>query len=104
MQLPFTFCAALSNLSLNKTSSVASPKIWEGQQNLSFSFNTYRAGLRYIRTLISAKKNSNFQLPYQRPSSSAHCARELFNGSNGLASLADCTRKNFFCLWGAGFL
>jgi len=26
------------------------------------------------------KKNSRFQLPYQRPSSSADCARELFNG------------------------
>jgi len=25
-------------------------------------------------------------------------ALELFNDSNGLASLVDCTRKNFFCL------
>ena len=50
------------------------------------------------------KKNSNFRLPYQRPSSSAYCARELFNGSNGSASLVDCTRKNNFCLGGAGFL
>ena len=41
------------------------------------------------------KKNSSFRLPYQRPSSSADCARELFNGSNGSASLVDCTRKNF---------
>ena len=49
-------------------------------------------------------KNSNFQLPYQRPSSSADCARELFNGSNGSASLVDCTWKKFFCLGGAGFL
>jgi len=39
------------------------------------------------------KKNSSFRLPYQHPSSSADCARELFNGSNGLASLVDCTRK-----------
>jgi len=38
-------------------------------------------------------KNSSFRLPYQRPSSSADCARELFNGSNGSASLVDCTRK-----------
>jgi len=51
-------------------------------------------------------KNSSFQLPYQRPSSSADCARELFKGSNGLASLVDCTQKNFlgwevriFCEW-----
>jgi len=29
------------------------------------------------------KKNSSFRLPYQRPSSSANCARELFNSSNG---------------------
>jgi len=35
------------------------------------------------------KKNSSFQLPYQHPSSSADCARELFNGSNGSASLVD---------------
>jgi len=44
-------------------------------------------------------KNSSFQLPYQRPSSSADCARELFKGSNGSASLVDYTRKNFFG-WG----
>ena len=44
------------------------------------------------------KKNSSFRLPYQRSSSSADCARELFNGSNGSTSLVDCTQKNFFCL------
>jgi len=49
------------------------------------------------------KKNSSFLLPYQRLSSSADCARELFNGSNGSVSLVDCTRKKFFA-WGAGFL
>ena len=42
------------------------------------------------------KKNSSFRLPYQRPSSSADCAKELFNGSNGSASLVDCTRKKIF--------
>jgi len=41
-------------------------------------------------------KNSSFRLPCQRPSSSADCARELFKGSNGLASLLDCTRKKIF--------
>jgi len=41
-------------------------------------------------------KNSSFRLPYQRPSSSANCARELFKGSNGSASLVDCTRKKIF--------
>jgi len=43
-------------------------------------------------------KNSSFRLPYQRPSSSADCARELFKGSNGSASLVDCTRKKIFWL------
>ena len=38
------------------------------------------------------KKISSFQLPYQRPSSSTDCARELFNGSNGSASL--CTEDD----------
>ena len=45
------------------------------------------------------KKNSSFRLPYQRPSSSADCATELFNGSNGSASLVECTRKKIFA-WG----
>jgi len=40
-------------------------------------------------------KNSNFWLPYRHPSSSADCAGELFKGSNGSASLVDCTQKNF---------
>ena len=46
-----------------------------------------------------SQKNSSFWLPYQRPSSSADCARELFKGSNGSASLVDCTRKKIFA-WG----
>ena len=50
------------------------------------------------------KKNSSFRLPYQRPSSSADCARELFKGSNGSDSLVDRTRKKNFCLGDAGFL
>ena len=44
------------------------------------------------------KKNQQFSLPYQRPSSSAHCARELFSDSNGSTSVVDCTRKKIFCL------
>ena len=43
-------------------------------------------------------KNSSFRLPYQHPSSSADCARELFMGSNGSASPVDCTRKKIFWL------
>ena len=53
--------------------------------------NTFRAG--WFRRFL--QKKSSFRLPYQRPSSSADCARELFNGSNGSASLVDCTRKKF---------
>jgi len=48
------------------------------------------------------KKNNSFRLPYQRPSSSTDYAKELFNGSNGSASLVDCTRKKFFA-WGVWF-
>ena len=44
-------------------------------------------------------KNSSFRLPYHRPSPSADCARELFKGSNGSASLVDCIRKKVFG-WG----
>jgi len=49
-------------------------------------------------------KNSSFRLPYQCPSSSADCARELFKGSNGSAGLVDCTRKKIFWLGVADFL
>jgi len=49
-----------------------------------------------------SQKNSSFRLSYQCPSSSADCARELFNGSNELASLVDWTRKKFFA-WGVRF-
>jgi len=48
---------------------------------------------------IFAKKNSSFRLPYQHHSSSADCARELFNSSNGSASLVDGTQKKNFA-WG----
>ena len=48
-------------------------------------------------------KNSSFRLPYQRPSSSADCARELFKVSNGSAGLVDCTRKKFL-VGGCGFI
>jgi len=49
--------------------------------------DTFRTG--WFRRF--SQKNS-FRLPYQRPSSSADCARELFNSSNGSASLVDCTQ------------
>jgi len=49
-------------------------------------------------------KNSSFRLPYQRPSSSADCAGDLFNGSNGSASLVDCIRKTIFWLGGGDLL
>jgi len=55
------------------------------------SFNTLASGWFWQ----FLQKKQQFRLPYQRPSSSAHCARELFNGSNGSASLVDCTQKTF---------
>ena len=48
-------------------------------------------------------KVSSFQLPYQRHSSSANCARELYNGWNRSASLLVCARKTIFWLGGCGF-
>ena len=50
---------------------------------------------------IFAKKNSSFRLPYQRPSSSADCSRELFNGSNRSARSKQIEKK--FFAWGCGF-
>jgi len=47
-------------------------------------------------------KSSSFWLHYQRHSSSADCARELFKGSNGSASLLLCTWKNIL-VGGCGF-
>ena len=60
-------------------------------------FNTLRAA--WFRRF---SQNNSFRLPYRRPSSSAHCARELFSGSNGSAILVDCTRKKIFA-WGVRF-
>jgi len=69
-------------------------------------FNTFE-GQRTICSYFDVSlKNSSFRLPYQCHSSSTDCARELFKGWNGLASLIDCTRKKFlvgglqlFCEW-----
>jgi len=47
-------------------------------------------------------KYSSFWLPYQRPSSSADCAKKVFKGSNQLTSLVDCTQTNFL-VGGCGF-
>jgi len=58
-------------------------------QKLSDFHNTLASGWCWW----FSQKNSSFQLPYYCPSSSADCAGELFNGSNGSASLVDCTRK-----------
>jgi len=49
-----------------------------------------------ILVLWNRPKTSSCQLPYQRPSSSADCARELFKGSNKLASLPDQCSSTFF--------
>jgi len=62
--------------------------------------NTLRAGYD-ILVLWNQLKTSSCQLPYQHPSSSAHCARELFQDSNESANLLVRTRKKFFgwALW-----
>jgi len=49
-------------------------------------------------------KKQQFSVAYQRPSSTADCARELLNGSKESASLVDYTRKKIFWLGGADFL
>jgi len=51
-----------------------------------------------IFILWNQPKTSSCQLPYQRLSSSADCARELFKGLNESYSLLVCTRKK--CLVG----
>jgi len=66
---------------------------------IAFYLNTFRAAW----FCQFSQKNSSFQLPYQRLSSSTHCARGLFSGLNGSASLVDCNRKKIFCLGGAVF-
>jgi len=49
--------------------------------------NTLRARHTIYSYFDFGLKNSSFRLPYQRPSSSADCAKELFKGANGSASL-----------------
>ena len=72
------------------------------QMQLScFTSSIYQADT-YVLTITSLALvlvRQSFRLPYQCPSSSADCARELFKGSNGSASLVDCTPKKF---WGWG--
>ena len=53
---------------------------------------------RTIYSYLDFVKNSSFRLPYQRPSSSAICARELLNGSKESARLVDYSRKKIFWL------
>jgi len=48
-------------------------------------------------------KTSSCQLPYQRPSSSADCTRELFKGSTDRAVFQIALQKIFF-VGGCGFL
>jgi len=71
-------------------------------QKGSFCYHFSAKKVHFLLTLLRLlgfgdfrKKTSSFRLPYQRPSSSAECATELFSGSNGSASLIDCTRKKF---------
>jgi len=51
-----------------------------GCENIWFDLLTRWLPAYDLFILRFQPKNSNFRLPYQRPSSSADCARELFNG------------------------
>ena len=97
--------AAVSHLSLafnllpklQKPFTVPTSDIFStGSTALSSTFLTLWEPAYDIFVLRFWPKNSSFWLPYQRPSSSANCARELFKGSNGSASLVDCTWKTIF--------
>jgi len=78
---------------------------WNETEKLyvSFHLTLWRLVYEYIVPGFQPK-TSSFRLPYQRHSSSADCARELFKGSSGSASLLVCTRKKTFWLRGADFL
>jgi len=58
------------------------PQSCQQPKTSNLKLSTFRAA--WFRRFL--QKNSSFRLPYQCPSSSAHCARELFSGSNGSAS------------------
>jgi len=83
-------------------------QIYPKNTNYLNLFTTRALHFESRRTIYShlnfGVKNSSFRLPYQRPTSSTDCARELFNVSNGSASLVDCTRKQIFWLGSADFL
>ena len=64
---------------------------------VSFHFTLCRPVYKYIIPGLQPK-TSSFLLPYQRHSSPADCAKELFKVSNGSASLLVCTRKKSFGL------
>jgi len=66
-------------------------------------YNTFESRHTIYSYFDFGLKISSFRLPYQRPSSSDDCTRELFKGSNGSASLVDCTWKKFL-VGGADFL
>jgi len=77
------------------TSSGPGPKPLDGRISL---FTLWEQGYD-IFVLRFQPKTSSCQLPYQRPSSSADCARELFKGLNESDSHLDCTWKKIFG-WG----
>jgi len=70
-----------------------------GSSSGALGFQHFESRRTIYSYLDFGLKNSSFRLPYQRPSSSANCTRELFNALNGLASLVDCTWKKTFG-WG----
>jgi len=66
-----------------------------GFRSMDFMFFTLSELEYNLFVLWNRPKTSSCRLPYQRPSSSADCARELFKPSKDSASLLVCTRKNF---------
>jgi len=82
----------------HKWSSLPRAQLLDQSVSLKFSLTLWEPGYD-IFVLWNRPKTSSCQLPYQQPSSSTDCDRELFKGSNGSASLLVCTRKKIIC-WG----
>jgi len=61
---------------------------------VSFHWRLWRLVYEYI--VPGFQPESSFPFPYQRYNSSTDCAKELFKGSNGSASLLVYTWKKFF--------
>jgi len=75
----------------------AHPSHWIGSGCVSIFLTPWELGYD-ILIPRNQPKTSSCQLPYQRHSSSADCARELFKPLKDLVNLLVCTRKKIFSL------